>query len=67
MMGWGLDLIKATTMAGSFYGYPFFKLKIPLINKYFALGGKQVKLKETFEKANCLRIPKQNENNDMFL
>ena len=45
-------------MAGSFYGYPFFK--IPLINKYFALGGKQVKLKETFEKTNCLKIPKQN-------
>ena len=64
-MGWGLDLIKATMMAGSFYGYPF--LKIPLINKYFALGGKQVKLRETFEKTNCLKMPKQNKNNDMFL
>ena len=65
MMGWGLDLIKATTMAGTFYGYHLFQ--IPLINKYFALGGKQIKPKETFEKANCLKMPKQNENNDMFL
>ena len=64
-MGWRLDLVKATTMAGSFYGYLFFK--IPLINKYFALGGKQVKLKGTFEKTNFLKMPKQNENNDMFL
>ena len=60
MMEWGLDLIKATTMADSFYGYPFFK--IPVINKYFAPGGKQVKLKETFEKNNCLKMPKRNEN-----
>ena len=55
MMGWGLDLKKATTMAGSFYGYPFFK--IPLINKYFALGGKKVKLKGTFETTSFLKMP----------
>ena len=58
MMGWGLDLIKVSTIAGSLCGYPFFK--VPLINKYFSLGG-------TFEKTNCLKMPKHNESNDMFL
>ena len=66
MMGWGLDLIKATAMAGSFYGYLSSRYHA-LINKYFTLGGEQVELRETFEKTNCLKIPKQNENNDMFL
>ena len=51
-------------MAGGSCGYPVFGGL--LMNECFTLAGNQVKLKGMFEKTNCLKFHKQNENNDMF-
>ena len=59
----GLGSNRATVMAASLCGYPVFEAL--LINKCFSLTVNQVKLKETFVKTNCLKMLKQNENNDL--
>ena len=50
-------------MAGRLCGYPVFKAL--LINKCFALSRNQVEHKGMFVKTSCLKMHKQNENNDL--